>query len=407
MPRGRVQRSAREWCVRGLLAAVVMLTGYISTKQTLAYTVRRSNPERAYALAPNDGRLAAQLARQISGPDSTTAERERASRLSRKALSRDPTAVAAVLPLGIAAQLRGDTSGARRLLAYSESLSRRDLPTQLWAIEEAVARDDVMGALRHYDIALRTSRSATELMFPILASAISDPAIRSAVVRTFVGGPPWSALFIEYLSGKGPDPQATALLFRGLQRAGVSVSELSQSLLINTLASRGLHDDAWSYYASVRPGALRHMSRDPDFTAMVKEATLFDWWPINDDGISTSIQRGDNGGIVDFSVASTIGGTVLQQVQMLPPGIYHLDGHSIGLDPPDRARPYWVLSCRDGRELGRVQMASSLQENGAFSGRFSVPAGCPVQTLALVVRPSDSVSGVTGQIDRVRLVPMR
>src|SRR3546814_1290750 len=70
---------------------------------------------------------------------------------------------------------RGDQAKGERLLAYSQKLSRRDLRTQLMAIELAVAQGDISGALRHYDIALRTKKNAPELLFPVLTSALPDP----------------------------------------------------------------------------------------------------------------------------------------------------------------------------------------------------------------------------------------
>jgi hypothetical protein len=65
------------------------------------------------------------------------------------------------------------------------------------------------------------------------------------------------------------------------------------------------------------------------------------------------------------------------------------------------------LQCREGRELGRVVLPDSAEARGEFDGRFTVPQGCPVQMLALVLRPSEAVSGVSGRIDRLQLTPIR
>jgi hypothetical protein len=192
-----------------------------------------------------------------------------------------------------------------------------------------------------------------------------------------------------------------------LRRTGVPIPQEVTAWVVAGLASRNLTDAAWSYYASVRPAADRRASRDFDFTADLTSPTPFDWTPVNDAGVTTSIQRDGKGGVFDFAASPSVGGPLLQQTQMLPPGEYRLLGRSIGIEQPERSRPYWALNCHDGRELGRVEMPNSAQANGVFGGRFSVPAGCPVQTLLLVARPSDSVSGVAGQIDQVRLYPDR
>lgn len=408
MPRGRARprRSAARWSVRSALAAVAALVGYASVTNTLGYVLRNSRPELAHTLAPGDGRVAASLARKLSGAEATAADRARADRLARRALRQDPTAVAAVSALGINAQLRGDALAAKRLLTYAELLSRRDLQTQIWGIEDAVARGDVSGALRRYDIALRTSREAPDLLFPVLGSAIADPAIRTGLTRTLADKPAWGGIFIDHVSGNGPDARATADFFAELRRSDVPISDSANATLVSSLAARASLNAAWTYYASVDRSAERRLSRDPDFTAHPAIPSLFDWTPLSEAGVTTSIQS-DGSGVFDFTAPASVGGPLLQQVQLLPPGDYRLQGRSTGIDQPEVSRPYWSLTCRDGRELGRVVMPNSAQANGMFTGQFSVPRGCPVQTLALVARSSDVVAGVSGQIDQVRLYPAR
>lgn len=149
------------------------------------------------------------------------------------------------------------------------------------------------------------------------------------------------------------------------------------------------------------------MSRDPNFGATLKLPAAFDWIPIETTGISTSIQSAPEGGVFEFAAAPSVGGLLLQQVQMLPPGAYVLEGHSAEVDQPANTRPYWTLACRDGRELGRIELPNSTVTSGRFAGRFVVPADCPVQTLALNARASSAISGTTGKIDWALLQPAR
>lgn len=401
----RPPRSATEWAVRGALAVVAAGLGTVSVSHSLAYIIRGSDPMRAHALAPWDGRITALLSERLSGPDASAANRRRADDLARLALRQDPTAVSAVATLGINAQVRGDTAGARRILAYSEKLSRRDLRTRLWAIEDAVARNDIPGVLRNYDIALRTSRIAPDLLFPVLASAIGDTEIRQELAATMVRRPSWNDQFLGFVAGNGTDARATASLFETLHRRQIGLPLGAAPMLIGRLLAEQHIDDAWRFYAVMTPGVNRRLARDPDFTANLTSPTPFDWQPITDSGVSATIQRGEQGGIFDFAVPPNLGGPLLRQTQLLPPGDYAIEGRSIGIDQADGALPYWTLTCAEGRELGRVTVPNSAQANGRFAGRFTVPAGCPVQQLQLVARPSEALSGLTGQIDDVRLRP--
>ena len=403
--RGLRARTVHSWARHGGLAVALALLGGWSVARTFAWTQRSPAIERAQALAPGDGRITGLLSEKLAGPDAGAADRALADQLAREALLREPTSVAAVATLGLDAAIRGDGVAAQRLFAYSQKLSRRDLRTRVWAIEDAVGRGDVTGALRHYDIALRTSRTAPDLLFPVLTAAIADPAIRGALLRTLAAQPPWTQLFIEYATPNAADPRTLASLFSGLRQAGVPISDHATMRLVDGLVDEGLYGEAWRYYTALRPGADRRRSRDPRFAADPTYPLPFDWVPAGDAGISTSIERGDRGGVFDFSVPASVGGLLLRQMQVLPPGNYLLQGHGTDLEQPVGSKPYWTLACRDGREFGRVDISPSAQ--GTFSGRFSVPAGCPIQYLSLIARPSDMVGGVSGQIDYIQLRPER
>ncbi|MBM3929379.1 MAG: hypothetical protein FJ335_13135, partial [Sphingomonadales bacterium] len=149
--RDLARRSPKEWAVRLALAAAAAVLGYYSITFSIAQVVVTRDPALAYALAPYDGRITAAYATSLAGDDATLEDRARADVLAKRALQQDPTAVAAVATLGVNADIRGDKAAARRYFAYAQKLSRRDLRTQLFMIEDAVQRGDIPEALRQYD----------------------------------------------------------------------------------------------------------------------------------------------------------------------------------------------------------------------------------------------------------------
>lgn len=406
--RDRSRRSPAQWATRGVLAVVLLTLAWGSIARTLGFLLRTGDVERAHMLASGDGRVTALLAQKLAGPEADAAARERADGLARRALLQEPMAVVAAATLGLNAQVRGDVAGARRMFGYAGRLSRRDLQTHVWAIEDAVARGDVPAALRHYDMALRTSREAPDLLFPILGSAIAEPSVRAALVTTMTHAPVWPGNFIDYVSGNGPDPLVTAQFFVELRRAGLAIPPGAGATIVSTLISKGRIAAAWRYYASTRRDADPRRSRDPDFSEQPITPSPFDWVTISDAGINTSIQRGINGGVLDFSAPTSVGGPVVQQMQMLPAGRYRLEGRGTGIDQAPGALPYWVLTCGDGREAGRVVVPNSTMDpkGTPFAGEIVVPSGCATQTLVLMLRASDKVEGVTGQMETVRLIPV-
>jgi hypothetical protein len=380
--------------------------GFVGLSDTLANVIAKVDPARGYLLSPGHGHVTAAFAER-SFTLAPSADENQATRLARQALRQDATAVAALSVLGLQAQLRSDLSGANELFGYSQRLSRRELSTHIWAIEESVARGDIEGALKQYDSALRIRQTAWDILFPVLAAAITEPKVSAPLIAMMARGTNWGDFFIRYAAANAPDPVATAQFFRDAAGAGVAVNDADRSRLVNALMREGLADEAWRYYAGIRPNADRRRSRDEGFFTGTDVPAVFDWTVLSPSGLSASIQRGQKDGVFYFSAAPGSGGTVLTQWQLLPPGEYRFEGRSSGIEQPERSRPYWALTCQGGQELGRVPLPSSGDKWATFSGRFTVPSGCSVQILSLVVRPSDAIGGVAGQLNQARLLPAR
>ncbi|EQB04731.1 tetratricopeptide repeat protein [Sphingobium baderi] len=385
------------------LAAIAGLLGYFSVMQSVALVLPDSRIQDAYALAPRNGHVAARYSQYMSGPEASPQDWADAVTAAQEALRQDPTAVEAVATLGLEAMLKGDEPRADRLLAYSQRMSRRDLRTQLMAIELAVAREDIAGALHHYDIALRTKKDAPGALFPVLTSALGDDAIRTALVRTLNHRPIWGVDFIRYVARSDADPAAPAAFFRGLAAHRFPIPGTASAAVVNRLLAVGRFEDAWSYYSVSRQGVDRRRSRDPNFKSLLEAPSAFDWVPKSGTGLSTALVPDPANGLFDFTVSMGNGGVLLQQLQMLPRGQYVVEGRSSGLEQPSASRPYWTVRCRNGQEIGRVEVPNSSHAQGRFEGKVNVPVNCPVQTLALVARSSDDIGGVTGQITHILL----
>lgn len=398
---------SRLAAIRCTVAVGFAILGWLIVAHTLGQVMTwNGNPAGAYQLAPWDGRNTAAFAEALATP--AVGDYRRAGALADTALRQDPTAVEAAATLASIAKISGQAARSDKLFAYAERLSRRDLATQLWGIENSVTRGDIHGALRHYDIAFRTNAKARELLFPVLSNAIDEPEIRSALVATLSSKPSWSDIFVNYVAAAGPDPRASAQLFAGLRQAGVVIPHAAQSQLVSALVARNLYGDAWAAYVAGRAAGSSQYSRDPVFAVAVGDdnPAPFDWMPVIAPAITSSVQRIGTRGLLVFSTGANIAGVLIRQQELLRPGNYQLSGRSLGVDQPDASRPYWTLRCEpDRRDLGRVPIPNSVQNNGRFAGNVSVPSDCPLQSLELVAQPSEALSGVSGQIERIELVP--
>lgn len=399
--RFQARYSRGEWSVRIALVLFSAVLMYFGMSHSLAQMVVSKSPELAWQLAKWDGRNGAALAewRFAQAPlDDTDAITE----LAQSAIRTDALALPAVVTLGLQTQLRGETAQARRLFEYAQHLSRRDLRTEIWAIENAVVRGDVRAALRHYDIALRTSKAAPGILYPILATAISDASIRPVLVQTLVGRPAWGQSFLSYAAGSSRDPRSVADFFSQLRRAQVPPPPDAMVNVINALIAQGAVDDAWRQYAGIRPRVNRNVSRDPRFATYVVQPSLLDWVLPENSTVTAEIMQDSGGGSFDFAVSSGGGGPLLQQFQLMRPGLYQLKGRSTGITWNAESSLYWVLTCQDGRELGRVSVLHPRNSNESFSGVLLIPENCPIQILTLVGYSVD-VRNASGRITEIEL----
>lgn len=386
--------------VRFGLAAGAAVLALFALADSLANGIARGSPSLAHKLAPWDGKIAAQLARRQFDISPGFGSHVESALLARSALHSEPTAVDALDVLALQAQLRNEPAQSRQMLSHSLLLSRRQLPPRLWAIEEAALRGDVDGALANYDIALRTSNAAAPRLFPILSAALTERSIRTKLVDILARRPVWREGFVSHAARAGLQPAATARFFAEAERRGIPIDNEMRTALVDNIASRHSPQEAWAYFASVRPGVARNRSGDPRFEFRGQRRSLFDWNASN----FATFQRDAQGGLLEFEVPATGSGPLASQVMVLPPGRYVLRGTTGAIDASNGAFPYWSLRCGT-REIGEVPVDPAAASEGQFSGYFSVPTDCKVQTLALVARSTDRA--VTGQITSVQLEPAK
>ncbi|MDC0886632.1 hypothetical protein OAS19_02440 [Altererythrobacter sp.] len=367
----------------------------------------RVSPSQAHLLAPWHGPIAAKLAQQQIAAGVFESGASDPTELARMALIRDATAVGALNVLAVQAQINNDTEVARSIFSYSLAMTRRELQPRLWAIEEAALRGDIDEALRNYDIALRTSKSSYELLYPVLAASIAEPIIRDKVVKMVAQDPPWNRTFIDFVATSGIDPKSGVAFFTQGEAAGLPITDENRAFLTNMLLNNGSPVEAWAYYASFREGARIDRLSDGAFSQTFASPTGFDWITRNDSGFATTIAGTPGAEFLELSVASSISGEIVHQARVLPPGRYQLSGTS-SIDAGGQTKLSWNITCREnGEVLGRVDIRASSEPDGKFKGQFEVPQGCLSQLVSLSARASDNPAGILGRIDDVNVRPVQ
>jgi tetratricopeptide (TPR) repeat protein len=384
-------------------AALVLLFGGAAVASTGYAAVNRGGaPNRALAVAPWDARAHSRRAEQamadgqLSGPVVATAKAD-----AMAALRRDPTLVASWRTLGLLAAARGDATGAGRLFAVAERRSRRDLLTQIWLIEDRVQHGDIVRALRHYDIALRTNPSGHDVLMPILVAAAGQPAVAPALGRLLQSRPPWTGNYYYRLSQAIPDASVMAGMLEVARRGGPLANAETIAGMLPVLVERRDYAAALRI-AGVLSGSAVQLPKgvwNGDFTAESGYPPL-DWAVTQADGFGAEFRGTAAGGraLVAFA-ASENSGTVARQVLMLAPGTYRLTVRVARTDlPPATLR--WRVACAQAAEVPLVDAASDPARARAGAWTFLVPVNCPAQWLSVDATSSDPGGSETA-IERV------
>lgn len=365
----------------------------------LGLTLRRASPALAAQFAPGNALVLGRLAQ-----DQLKSRSPVALETARRALRRDPTSAAAAGALSMMYARQGDARRSAAVLDYSEMLSRRDLPTQLWAIEMAVQRNDIPGALRHYDVALRVGKAMPTLLFPVLTSAAADPAIRAPLARMLARGTPWKDSFLDYMTARSNDIRPPTHLLSTIYALGGKVGDGPASIVIQRLAEAGDISAAWLLYQRANPGISRAGLRNGGFNLSPALPTVFDWRVEDSGDARAEILRVGRDGELHFEARVGAGSTVASQRLLLPAGRYRLGFSVRAADRGALGASRIEVTCiPSGLRLAEVRL------DGAVNGRGSVPLAvgpaCPSQSIVLVAQSATMDSGVDAALDDVSIRP--
>lgn len=361
---------------------------------TVAGVFRERDPSLVRQIAPFDAPSAALLAyREVTQGE--TSNLPQVDALATTALRRDPTATPAAIARGLIADLRGDHPTARRWFRYADRLSKRDLLTQLWFIEDRVQAGDVPGALARYDLALRATPSSSSLLFPIMAQAASTAEVGPGLNALLRTRPTWGSSFVSYLISSSKDLEAIVRTTMGVINRDPVNGRDQLAALVGRLVSEGRYDLAWRVYQAFgRNRGSNAVVRDNTFSDMVP-VSAFEWaYP---DALSLSPEHGQEGGksVLYVPANPDQDGEAARQLVKLGKGIWRLSAKVGANTQPPVDAPRLRVRCADAS--GRMLIDIPFPQTSSVSkiaGDFTAPANCSYAWLSIAVRqPTEPMPG--------------
>jgi hypothetical protein len=375
----RVRLSDKSWwslvAWSGLLAgtaSLVVVTG-------LANGLRNARPDAALALTPDDARALARRAdTTLLAGSLSPANVGRARADARAALTRDATLPAAWRVLGLTE--KDGSPASVRLLQTAQTLSRRDVPTQLALLELQVRKGDIVGALKHYDIILRISTAYDPMLFPVLAGAMVEPQILVPLSRRLAAAPMWRRRFLSYVVNAGTSFEGQSQLFTALSRTGAPVerdivaASATNSALANQFAV------AWQLYRLVAAAEAGQRLRNGGFEKTGGIAP-FDWQLETGGPLNVVIAGSEGQHRLEMGSVRGDGGRAARQLLTLSPGRYRVRARFGTLDSQGAGLPNINVICADAP--GSIAVAQATTGRDLIEVKGTVPTNCQYQWLEL------------------------
>lgn len=384
-------RAARLFFVTLLAGALLYLVAAVS----FATVAHRRLPAMALKVLPGHApSLETAAFDRLAGASSKT-QLLAAERLAQIAISKEPLAVAAVRTLALAVEAQGQKDRAAALMEYALQKSRRDLATSIWFIEKSVREENPTEALRHYDMALRTSANAERVLIPVLANAVGEEQLIPHLARTLKSNPPWGKQFAAALLTSDAPPENVVRLVDLLKGSRWFGRGYRQQLVASLVEKE-------EFELAARTAGLpaKSIQFSEGFAAPVGQSA-FSWKLTSNYDMESHIRSEKGVPALFVSASQEQGGPAAKILLRLQPGRYRV-ASQLGERVPAELQPSWVIQCAvaDGAPVARLDVG--YQER---SLPFSIPTNCPAQWLTLVMRATSSPDGVQVAVKNVEILP--
>ncbi len=407
---------------RGVLRPVVL----IALALLAGYFVLRNGAVQAASRAPASALLAARLApedpvilaleakalmvksmaaEQATGKTATSllpgnsADLQRAGNTAREALTGDITQVEAMAIMGAAANARGDRGAANAIMQASDSLSKRNLLTRLWLIEDAAKREELPAMLRNIDIALRVSATAQNQMFPFLARALAEPAMVDDFAAVLRREPPWTEPFLYTAITSGYGTKNLAKIYLALDKKYDHQGQDLSALIMEQLVAQKAYKEAFEFERGLTGSATTGTEvTDPNFAQHEGLEPLT--WLMTSTAEFDAARSTDPFGNTGLALLSSGSGadTVARELLSLQPGRYRFS-NSVTSDYGEVSLDLeWRLRCADDDAI--LDRFNPVEDKTAT---WTVPSSCKYQWLELY---ADAGGSLTSQDIFVRPVKL-
>lgn len=291
----------------------------------------------------------------------------------------------ALRQMALMAKVDGDNRTYAKLLALSQSVSRRDQRTQILLMKDALLAQKMKEGLSHWDMVLRTTAGIRQTMYAQMTPLIIVPQVREILADFMKEKAIWSAEFFAFAAVTAQSPDDVAKL--GLLTPELMKSpeyKVGTTILVKRLVDLGSPSLAQDFFLATRladPG----LTKSIEFTraSISGKSPPLTWEVFESGDLSTGFILAANGKYKLVSNAfSGTSGTIARKAVFLTPGTYEFRAKIDLSKAAERSVLNVALTCIDSKG-GRSATWNASLTNGITADQFSVPVGCAGQVIEL------------------------
>ncbi len=262
-------------------------------------------------------------------------------------------------------------------------------------------------ALSEIDFVLRRNEEMRAALLPELTKLVADPRGRAALATILAGNPVWKQ---DFFAAAGKHKLATSDardLFERIRKLKPNGDlMLERQLILQTQASAGDYVGARQTWLSALPARDRASNRfmfDGEFHGQ-RAPGPFGWTFSDVEAGRAEPVRDGQRAYLDVAYFGGRNLTLAEQMLALPPGRHSLRLIARSPNGITSGRIFWRLTCLPGgSQIGLLDMGRAGADDRRFSMDFTIPSGCPGQSLSLVAEPGDVASVVNLEIARMEI----
>ncbi|HEX8240188.1 MAG TPA: tetratricopeptide repeat protein [Allosphingosinicella sp.] len=326
---------------------------------------------------------------------------------SRDGLAELPLAFEPFFVAARAAEQKGDL---RRAIALMEEVRHRrpsHPPARMQLMIYYIKAERYPEALSEIDVVLRRNEELRPALLPELTKLVSDPRGRAALATILARGPTWRE---EFFAAAGARKLATSDARDLYERIRALKPRhdlmLERQLILQTQASSGDYVGARQTWLMALPQQERASNRymfDGAFRG-VRAPGPFGWTFKDVEAGRAEPAKDGQRTYLDVAYFGGQNVTLAEQVLALPPGRHTLRVVARSPNGISSGKIFWRLTCLPGgNAIGALDLAQAGADNRRFSADFTVPSGCPGQSLTLVAEPGDVATPINVEIARMEI----